>query len=107
MLNTNADTQAQAVAVAMSKNFEVNLVYCFEKKGVLANPEDDDSVIDVLQPTEYERYKSEGAINKGMVPKLDNAFKALSEGVTQVTICHAAEVKKAVNEGTAGTKLTA
>lgn len=105
MLNTNADTQAQAVAVAMAEEFEVNLVYCFEKKGVLSNPEDDDSVISTLIPLLYEQYKASGAIFKGMIPKLDNAFKALSEGVSQVIICHAAEVKQAVSEGIAGTKL--
>ncbi|MDI9873582.1 acetylglutamate kinase [Flectobacillus rivi] len=106
MLNTNADTQAQAVATAMAKEFEVNLVYCFEKKGVLSNPDDDDSVIPQLQPEAYSSYKATGAINKGMIPKLDNAFKALDEGVKQVTICHAKEVLAAVTDGNAGTKLT-
>lgn len=105
MLNTNADTQAQAIAVAMTDTYKVNLVYCFEKKGVLSDPEDDDAVIPVLMPADYEQYKSDGVINKGMIPKLDNAFKALSEGVSQVTICHAKEVKEAVNEGKAGTIL--
>ncbi|WP_044170760.1 acetylglutamate kinase [Flectobacillus major] len=106
MLNTNADTQAQAVATAMASLFEVNLVYCFEKKGVLANPDDDDSVIPALKPAEYASYKASGAINKGMIPKLDNAFKALAQGVAQVTICHAKEVIEAVNIGNAGTKLS-
>lgn len=106
MLNTNADTQAQAVATAMAKEYEVNLVYCFEKKGVLSDPEDDDSVISELKPADYEAHKASGAIYKGMIPKLDNAFKALEEGVTQVTICHAGEVKQAVKEGISGTRLT-
>lgn len=105
MLNTNADTQAQAIAVAMTEDYEVNLVYCFEKKGVLSDPEDDESVIAVLKPADYEHYKAEGAINKGMIPKLDNAFKALTDGVAQVTICHAKEVKLAVKDGIAGTVL--
>lgn len=105
LLNTNADTQAQAIAVAMSQEFEVSLVYCFEKKGVLSNPENDDSVIEHLNPEKYEKYKSEGVIYQGMIPKLDNAFKALKDGVKQVIICHAAEVKQAVNEGIAGTKI--
>jgi acetylglutamate kinase len=105
ILNTNADTQAQAIAVAMAKDYEVNLVYCFEKKGVLTDVDDDDSVIPVLKKETYEQLKIEGAIHTGMVPKLDNAFKAISEGVAQVTICHAAEVKQSVNEGTAGTKI--
>jgi acetylglutamate kinase len=105
LLNTNADTQAQAIAVAMSTEFEVSLVYCFEKKGVLSDPENDESVIENLNPSTYQNYKSEGVINKGMIPKLDNAFKALTDGVKQVIICHAAEVKQAVNEGIAGTKI--
>lgn len=105
MLNTNADTIAQALAIAMSKNYEVNLVYCFEKKGVLTDVDDDNSVIQVLKRDYYEQLKSKGAIHTGMIPKLDNAFKAISEGVSQVTICHAAEVKSAVNEGTAGTRV--
>lgn len=105
MLNTNADTQAQAVAVAMAKDFEVNLVYCFEKKGVLSDAENDDSVISELKPADYEHYKSIGVINQGMIPKLDNAFKALNDGVKQVIICHAKEIGKAVSEGVAGTKI--
>jgi acetylglutamate kinase len=105
LLNTNADTQAQAIAVAMSQEFEVSLVYCFEKKGVLSDPENDDSVIENLNPSTYQNYKSEGIIYQGMIPKLDNAFKALTDGVKQVIICHAAEVKQAVNEGIAGTKI--
>jgi acetylglutamate kinase len=105
MLNTNADTIAQALAIAMSRNYDVNLVYCFEKKGVLADVDDDKSVIPVLKKEYYEQLKTNGAIHTGMIPKLDNAFKAISEGVSQVTICHAAEVRLAVNEGLAGTKI--
>ena len=105
MLNTNADTQAQAIAVAMAKDYEVNLVYCFEKKGVLTDVDDDNSVIRVLKKDYYARLKSEGAIHTGMIPKLDNAFNAIAKGVSQVTICHAAEVRLAVNEGIAGTKI--
>jgi len=105
MLNTNADTQAQAIAVAMAKDYEVNLVYCFEKKGVLTDVDDDNSVISVLKKDYYEQLKTDGAIHTGMIPKLDNAFKAIGEGVAQVTICHAAEVRLAVNEGAAGTKI--
>ncbi len=105
MLNTNADTMAASVAVALSANFEVNLVYCFEKKGVLSNPDDDDEVISQLNPTSYSHYKALGVINKGMIPKLDNAFAALQNGVNRVTICHADQLHNAINEGTAGTQL--
>ena len=89
LLNTNADTMASATAVAMAGLFEVNLIYCFEKKGVLSDPDDDNAVIASLNPASYADYKSTGIINKGMIPKLESAFEALNEGVKQVTICHA------------------
>ncbi|NIJ55528.1 acetylglutamate kinase [Dyadobacter arcticus] len=105
MLNTNADTMASATAVAMAKTYKVNLIYCFEKKGVLSNPDDDDAVIASLNPESYANYKNSGAINKGMIPKLDNAFAALEAGVDQVTICHADDLLEAAI-GSAGTVIT-
>lgn len=104
LLNTNADTMASALAVALSRSYNVNLVYCFEKKGVLSNPEDDEAVITSLTPASYAVYKASGVINKGMIPKLDNAFNALQAGVGRVTICHANDLL-AVEEGQAGTVL--
>ncbi|MBB3839152.1 acetylglutamate kinase [Runella defluvii] len=105
MLNTNADTMASSVAVALAAQFEVNLVYCFEKKGVLSDPTNDDAVIPQIAPSAYQAYKAEGVINKGMIPKLDNAFAALQNGVAKVTICHADQLATAVNDGSAGTQL--
>lgn len=105
MLNTNADTQASAIAVGMSKDFEVNLVYCFEKKGVLLDAEDDDSVISEIKPEYYEELKASGAIFAGMIPKLDNAFDALEKGVKKVTICQAEQLVEAVKNGYAGTAI--
>lgn len=102
LLNTNADTMASAMAVAMAKHYDVNLIYCFEKRGVLSDPENDDSVIPSLTPDQYAGYKESGAINKGMIPKLDNAFTALNTGVAKVTICHADELVQAAI-GEAGT----
>ena len=104
ILNTNADTMASAIAVDMSHHDTVTLVYCFEKKGVLANPEDDNSVISELSPVLYADHKTAGTINKGMIPKLDNAFSALEKGVSRVIICHADELAQAVQQG-AGTVL--
>lgn len=104
LLNTNADTMASAIAVDMVKHNTVTLVYCFEKKGVLADPNDDNSVINELTPSIYAEHKAAGTINKGMIPKLDNAFKALTNGVSKVVICHADEVAVAVQQG-AGTTL--
>lgn len=105
MLNTNADTQASAVAVACAEYFEVNLIYCFEKKGVLTDVNDDNSVISVLTPTDYEQYKAEGVIYEGMIPKLDNAFAAVRSGVSQVIICEANDLTNAVQDGVAGTAI--
>lgn len=104
LLNTNADTMASAIAVDMCHHNTVTLIYCFEKKGVLSDPSDDTSVINVLTPTQYAENKAGGTINKGMIPKLDNAFKALANGVSKVIICHADELATAVQQG-AGTTL--
>ncbi|MCE6990523.1 acetylglutamate kinase [Dyadobacter sp. CY323] len=104
LLNTNADTMASATAVAMAKHFDVNLIYCFEKKGVLSDPDDDDAVIPSLNPVSYSTYKNSGVINKGMIPKLDNAFAALEAGVDRVTICHANDLLEAAH-GVAGTTI--
>ena len=105
LLNTNADTMASAIAVDMVRHNEVTLVYCFEKKGVLSNPDDDNSVMSDLTPAMYDEHKAAGTINKGMIPKLDNAFQALRNGVSRVVICHADELATAVAHG-AGTTLT-
>lgn len=100
LLNTNADTMASALAVAMSQFYGTILIYCFEKKGVLLDPEDDDSVISSLNAERYEIHKAAGVINKGMIPKLDNAFDALNSGVGNVLICHANDFLNAIqNKG--------
>jgi acetylglutamate kinase len=105
LLNTNADTMASATAVAMAHTTDVKLIYCFEKKGVLTDVDDEDSVIASLTPETYAHYLDAGVINKGMIPKLDNAFAALEQGVSQVIICHADELEQAVG-GKAGTTLS-
>jgi acetylglutamate kinase len=105
LLNTNADTMASAMAVAMASHYDVNLIYCFEKKGVLSDPDNDDSVISSITPEQYAGYKETGAINKGMIPKLDNAFAALQAGVKKVTICHADELIHAAT-GNSGTQMS-
>lgn len=104
LLNTNADTMASAIACDLIFHNDVTLVYCFEKKGVLANPDDDTSVINQLSPGQYAEHKAAGTVNKGMIPKLDNAFAALNTGVKRVIICHADEVVAAL-AGQAGTTL--
>lgn len=107
LFNTNADTMASAIAVDLAHHNEVTLVYCFEKKGVLADPADDDSVMHTLTPAQYAEQRSAGSINKGMIPKLDNAFGALRNGVSRVIICRADELTVAVSGQGAGTMLLA
>ncbi len=104
ILNTNADTQASEIARALSRSEAVNLVYCFEKKGVLRDSEDNDTLIPRLVPETYEKYKSEGVIYDGMIPKLDNAFAAVQAGVRKVIICEADDLPEAV-QGSAGTTI--
>lgn len=94
LLNTNADTIAATVAEALSSRYDVTLVYCFEKKGVLKDPEDEESVIFSINPASYKELKETGIVSKGMIPKLDNAFAALKGGVKEVHICRAADLGK-------------
>lgn len=94
MLNTNADTIASSVAVALSENFKVKLIYCLEKKGVLSNAEDENSVLSHINQELYYEYRELGAIHSGMIPKLDNAFNALKDGVSEIVICGPDAFKK-------------
>ena len=88
LLNTNADTIASELAIALSEFFEVTLNYCFEKPGVLFDAEDDTSVIENINPALYSKLKAEKAIHSGRIPKLDNCFNSLSKGVQQIKIGH-------------------
>jgi acetylglutamate kinase len=108
LLNTNADTIASALAVALSETFQVQLNYCFEKKGVLKNVEDDNSVIETITPHHYKTLLNEGVISKGMIPKLDNAFEAIQQGVESVVIAHSDDLLNTTHENKhAGTRLIA
>ena len=89
LLNTNADTMAQALAIALSNHFEVTLTYCFEKQGVLMDPNDDNSVISQINSANFAQLKADGIVSAGMIPKLENALKAISQGVHTVRLCHA------------------
>ena len=92
ILNTNADTIAGETAKALARLFDVTLVYCFEKKGVLSDESDDDSVIPVLTPDLFRRYVEEGVIKEGMIPKLENSFSAIEAGVSRVVITLASAI---------------
>jgi acetylglutamate kinase len=98
LLNTNADTMASEIACAMSKAYQVSLVYCFELQGVLRDFEDKNSVIHEINPDTYSQLKGEGVISKGMIPKLDNAFDAINKGVHAVVIAHADHLLAIINE---------
>lgn len=104
LLNTNADTIAQETAKAMSRHFKVNLVYAFEKPGVMLDVDDNTSTIPVLQPHYYQQLKAEQKIFAGMIPKLDNAFTALQSGVSKVIIGQAEQLESLLN-GQSGTTI--
>ena len=103
LLNTNADTIAQSLAVSLSEKYDVNLIYSFEKKGVLLDPSDDDSVISSINPASFIDLKEKGIVSAGMIPKLENALKAISAGVSVVRLCHADNLQKTE----IGTKISA
>lgn len=86
LLNTNADTIASKVACALAPYFDVTLTFCFEKKGVLRNADDDDSVIPVITEQDFAAHRASGVISGGMIPKLENAFDAIHQGVQRVVI---------------------
>lgn len=101
LLNTNADTMASTVACALAPYFDVTLTFAFEKPGVLLDPNDDDSVILRITPASYEELKANGTVSGGMLPKLDNAFAAIAQGVKRVLITSWADL-----EGAGGTVLS-
>jgi acetylglutamate kinase len=88
ILNTNADTIATEVAISMTKYYRMSLIYCFGHSGVLTNIDDEKSIIYELHPGYYQQLKAAGKIYEGMIPKLDNAFRALGHGVNKVFITH-------------------
>ncbi|MFI5451620.1 acetylglutamate kinase [Pedobacter sp. UC225_61] len=104
LLNTNADTIASSLAIAMSATYETRLVYCFEKKGVLKDVNVDNSVVREIKAAEFEGLKAEGTVQGGMIPKLHNAFEAIKKGVSAVYIGKADELSELSN-GLFGTKM--
>ena len=103
LLNTNADTVAQTVAVGMAREYETELVYCFEKRGVLRDIDDQGSVIPEITPASFARLRVEGVVADGMLPKLENAFRAIGNGVRNVVVCSAEAIAE---PGYGGTTLT-
>ena len=106
LLNTNADTIASALAVGLAASYKTTLIYCFEKKGVLKDVNDESSLIEEINLKAYEDLKAKQIIHSGMLPKLDNAFLAISSGVNEVVIGHSGELGNLNKNKTFGTRLT-
>ncbi len=94
LLNTNADTIASVLAQALAGRYRVALHFCFEKNGVLTDVHDDNSVIPKIRSAQYQQLKADGVIAAGMIPKLDNAFAALTAGVEKIVIEHALNINQ-------------
>lgn len=104
LLNTNADTIASSVAISLSKIYQSSLVYCFEKKGVLKDKDDDQSLIPEIQTDNLTSLQERGIISDGMIPKLHNAFEAIHQGVHEVFIGNSQELSL-LHKGKFGTRL--
>lgn len=104
ILNTNADTMAQEIAKALAPYYKVQLIYSFEKAGVLLDANDDNTLIPEIKPDYYESLKASGKIFAGMIPKLDNAFAAVRDGVNKVIIGNAAQLELLI-AGKTGTSI--
>lgn len=100
ILNTNADTIAGSVACALAEHYDVTLTFCFEKAGVLRDADDDGSVIPLINEEQFQQLTAEGVISGGMIPKLENAFHAIHQGVRQVVITHSDNI-----DGSKGTTI--
>ena len=104
LLNTNADSIANEIAKALSINFQVHLIYCFNKKGILKDVNDENSVIKTITNVTAVNLKLEESIHEGMIPKIDNALQAMVAGVHKVSLGHALELDEIIN-GYAGTDI--
>jgi acetylglutamate kinase len=106
ILNTNADTIASSIAVALSKLYAVRLIYCFERKGVLENIEEENSVIHLITREKYKQLLNENKLFSGILPKIDNAFAAIEAGVKEVLIGDASDLLQNVTDEITGTLFT-
>lgn len=106
ILNTNADTIAATLAVGLSTLFQVRLVYCFDKKGVLEDVQDEQSVIRQINKARYHQLRQENRLFEGIIPKIDNAFAAIDAGVHEVLIGHAGDLVQNATDATVGTLIS-
>lgn len=95
LLNCNADSVAMSVATGVARMAAADLIFCFEKPGVLSDPDDDNSVIPFIDSESFEKLKNDGVVNKGMIPKIANALKAIQSGVGEVYIKSSSELLNA------------
>lgn len=98
LLNTNADDIASQIAIAMSKEREITFIYCFEKRGLLLDIEDENSFLPKVNSHEIQKLKDDGIITDGMIPKVDNIKQTLEQGVQKVILCHASDLLKIIND---------
>ncbi len=106
ILNTNADTIASSLSIALSKYFDVRLIYCFERKGVLQNIEDANSIISNINKNKYRQLLNENKLFAGILPKIDNAFAAIDAGVKEILIGDANDLIQNTTNKTIGTLIT-
>lgn len=107
MLNTNADTIASSLAVSLAKKYRVRLMYCFEKKGILKDVEDDNSIVPLMNKEIYEQMLASDELFEGILPKLHNAFQAIDQGVDSVLIGHADDIIANTGADISGTLIVA
>lgn len=105
ILNTNADTIASVIAVNLSEYYDVTLIYCFEKDGVLLDVNDENSVSKHLDANLYQQLKDGKSLFAGILPKIDNAFDAINKGVKEVLIGNSSHLSSLIN-GESGTKIS-
>jgi acetylglutamate kinase len=103
VLNTNADTIASSLAVALSRCYDIRLIYCFEKKGILEDVDDDATVIRLIDKKIYSDLVSRKKLFAGILPKIDNAFAAIDAGVNEVLVGDARDLVKNTTANTSGT----
>jgi acetylglutamate kinase len=105
ILNTNADTIASVIGVNLSTRYDITLIYCFEKNGVLLNVNDESSVVKDLNINGYQKLKDSKSLFAGILPKIDNAFDAINKGVKEVLIGNSGHLASLIN-GESGTKIS-
>lgn len=106
LLNTNADSIASVLSQALSQNYDVELLYCFDKDGILKDVENSDSLVKTLNCTKYEQLRSENKLNEGILPKLRNAFLAKENNVNKVVLLNEAKLQNQINYPNEGTEIT-